>query len=160
MKRWWQEREPGERWFLSIGAGAITLLLVYAFLWEPLQTRIAQQHATLAEQQGTLEWMRRASSEVRQLRTRAADQRTDGPQPSLLGILESSAREQGLRDRIGRMEPVGDDTVRLDLREVGFDRALRWIATLQQSHGVEVVETSVVANASPGTVNGSFTLRR
>ncbi len=160
MKQWWDAREPRERRVLVIGAVIAAVALLYSLLWQPLQKRIGRQQAALAEQRQTLQWMRQSSSELARLRAKRQRPQSAESDRSLLGLLESSAREQGLRDRIARMEPAGDDLVQVSLRDVSFDHAIAWIATLHGRYGIEVGESSFADAGNADTVNATLTLRR
>lgn len=159
MKQWWEQRTTRERWVLAGGALLLGTVLFYAWLWQPLHMGVEQRRAALQARQDTLAWMRAATAEVPQLRARHSASGTERASASLLAMLESSAREAGLRERITRMEPEADNRVRLSLREVGFDQTVHWLATLQ-GNGISVRGAQFVSADRPGTVNASLTLGR
>ena len=160
MNAWWNARAPRERLILTIGAAVVMVSLFYGVLWHPLNSQITQRRAALLEQHSTLQWMQQATDELQRLRSQGPQSTPDAPGSSLLVVLESSAREHGIRDRITRMEPAGNDRVQLSLRDVNFDRTLQWIAALQQRHGMEISESSIVADDVRGNVDAALTLHR
>lgn len=157
MKNWWMERNARER--LTLGAGGVVLLLIllWGLVWAPLQDSVARRTAALASQQQTLQWMQTVSAELPRLRSGQRD--AAEPATSLLGLLESSARQAGLRQQIVRMEPEGEGSVRLNLRQVNFDHTIQWLTQLQ-SQGIAVREGQFVLADAPGAVNASLTLQR
>ncbi len=160
MRQWWEAREPRERRVLVIGTVIVAVVLLYTLLWQPLQKQIGQQQAALAEQRQTLHWMLQSSSEIARLRALQKAPQSSESDRSLIGLLESTAREQGLRDRIARMEPGGNDLVQVSLRDVSFDHAIAWIATLHSRYGIEVGESSFADAGNADKVNATLTLRR
>lgn len=159
MKHWWSQRTPRERWVLAGGALLVGALLLYAGLWQPLHTGVEQRRAALQARQDTLAWMRSATAQVPELRARRPAIDAEQASGSLLALLESSARQAGLRERIARMEPDTENRVRLSLREAGFDQTVRWLATLENA-GISVQGAQFVSADRAGTVNASLTLGR
>lgn len=154
---WWTQRTPRERLVLAVGGVALALILLLGLVWAPLQDSIDRRQAALAAQQDTLQWMNEVAAELPQLRPHGGA--SGPPATALLSLLESSARQRGLRQRITRMEPQGEGSVRVNLREVGFDATMQWLAQLQAA-GVYLREGQFVLADGPGSVNVSLTLQR
>lgn len=157
MKHWWMERSARERLTLGTGAVVLLLILLWGLVWAPLQDSLARRATALESQQQTLQWMQSVAAELPRLRSGQRD--AAEPATSLLGLLESSARQAGLRQRIVRMEPEGEGSVRLNLRQVDFDHTIQWLAQLQ-NQGIAVRDGQFVLADAPGTVNASLTLQR
>lgn len=157
MKHWWMERSARERLTLGTGAVVLLLILLWGLVWAPLQDSLARRAAALENQQQTLQWMQSVAAELPRLQSGQRD--AAEPATSLLGLLESSARQAGLRQRIVRMEPEGEGSVRLNLRQVDFDHTIQWLAQLQ-NQGIAVRDGQFVLADAPGTVNASLTLQR
>lgn len=160
MNNWWQSRAPRERLVLAGGMAAVLVALLYALVWEPLHEALAQRQQTIQDQRVTLQWMQEKMDELEQLRAQVPHTDPSTPVPSLLGVLESSARAAGLRERITRMEPAGENRVQVSLRNASFDRSLQWMIALQERYGIEADENTMSAADRRGEVNATILFRR
>jgi general secretion pathway protein M len=79
---------------------------------------------------------------------------------SLLAIVDQTGKENGLGGAITRMQPEGDNTVRIWLEQADFVAVLRWLALLENSYGVAVVEAAIDREAQPGLVRARLGLVR
>lgn len=157
MKNWWNNLQPREQRVLGIGGIALVLLLGWGVVWEPWQREMARLEHSVAEQEALLAWMRQAASEVKQLRgSGGAATRTNGQ--SLLALADSTARAAGLAERVNRIQPDGQGTVRVWLDGVAFDAMLLWLDDLRQ-YGVSVDGLAVDRESAAGRVNARLVLR-
>lgn len=145
MKQYWSNLQPRERLVLITGGVALLLLMLYALVIDPYQTRAARLEQLVADQRSDLEWMREAGAQVRALRTGAPQQAGAGGQ-SLLSLADSTARSQGLGGAVKRVQPEGQRSVRVWLEQANFDDVLRWLQTLSTRYGVGI--TALVADPS------------
>ena len=78
--------------------------------------------------------------------------------PPLIAVVNRSASAHGLA--FGDFRPDGDARLRVDLRTGDFDAALRWLARLEEQHGVRVVSLDVRSTDVQGRVDATLTLER
>ncbi|HXH03412.1 MAG TPA: type II secretion system protein M [Candidatus Competibacteraceae bacterium] len=161
MREWWLAREPRERWLLGGGALAAVALLAYALLWIPFQRHLDDARQSVAALRQDLAWMQQAAQQLRQLETARATARgqAGGPAPSLLTLVDLTARSAGLGTALNRVEPQGDRQVRVRLEQAAFDTLLRWLAELERSHGVTLVNASLERLAESGRVSARLVLQ-
>ncbi|MBK9657279.1 MAG: type II secretion system protein M [Rhodanobacteraceae bacterium] len=81
------------------------------------------------------------------------------PVRSLFALIDSSARDAGLMSAQTRIEPLGEDRVRVSMDGVSFDQLAAWLENLDRSEGVDINEWSVDRALVPGVVNASMTLQ-
>ena len=129
-----------QRPLLFIGLGLVSLLLVWLILLAPLSSARSALRREIAVKEQDLAWMRMAALEVRQYAQGGAGA-ARGASP--LATIDGSARQFGLSQAMQRVEPVGGREVRVWLENAVFDDLLRWLAQLQQGHGIEVTEIVV-----------------
>lgn len=159
MKEWFMGLAPRERLMVSVAAGAVALVLVYLLAWMPLAARTAHLEQGVAEQQALKQWMQRAAAEARQLRGSAVA--ASGNQGhSLLAVVDETAKQAKLGPAVKRIQPEGQDLVRVSLEQAPFDDVVTWLAGLQQSQGVRVVDATVDRQATTGQVNARITLKK
>lgn len=158
MKQYWMSLQPRERYILMAGGGIVLLLLIYLLLVEPFVLGLRDLDKRVAVQQEELAWMRAAAAEVQRLRAGGAGhQRADSGQ-SLLSLIDSSAKAQGLGKALKQLSPMGEK-VRVRLELAPFDTLLRWFGSLESS-GVGVDTLTVERLEAEGMVNATVVLGR
>ena len=159
MKQWWRERNAQERRWLSITALVLSLCLFWLLIWQP----VLQDRQRLAEriqsQQLAVSSMQQMASEVARLGasepSRTAPRRDHR---SLLALADESARSRGLAEALRRIEPQGEQRVRMLLEDAQFAAVSAWLETLQFRMGIEVEEISIERRSLPGQVTVQLTL--
>jgi len=152
------QMEHKDRRTLLIGAALAGLLVLFSYGLLPLWQ--GQQRLTFSVPEKRL-----ALAEMRaQAQAMGASQPTAVAilpiQGSLLSFIDAQARQAGLGEALKRLEPVGDNAVRLNFEKVEFERLARLLDQLHQSHGLRVSELSLNADVSPGQVTGQIKLER
>lgn len=160
MKDWFYSLQPRERLMLAGGAAASVLALLYLMIWAPMSERHAQLAVNVKAQQEVLTWIRQASQQVLQLRQNNPNVVARNDPRSLLSIVDSTATTAGVRDPIQRMEPEGNDGVKLSMEDVDFDATVQWLGGLKLGHNVDVVRATVTPSDAPGKVDTSLSLQR
>lgn len=160
MKEWFLSLAPRERLMVSIGAGILALALLYLLAWLPLASHTARLEQSVAEQRGLKQWMQGAAAEARQLRGTAAATGGGDAGRSLLAVVDETAKRSKLGPAVKRIQPDGQDLVRVSLEQAPFDDVVAWLAGLQQAQGVSVVDATVDRQSASGLVNARITLKR
>lgn len=148
VKQYWHNLQPRERLILAAGAGALVLLLLYAAVWDPYQAHVARLEETISQQRADLEWMRGASAQVKTLRKGTPARPAAGQ--SLLSLADSTARAQGLAEAVKRVQPEGQNGVRVWLEQAAFDDVMRWLQVLTTRYGVQVSALVAEPGEGPG----------
>ena len=155
MKAWWNGLQLRERQLLLTGGSLMAALAYWLLLWQPLVAAREQSRAAVASlQQATVE-ARTQVTAIMATRTLAAPR----PVRSLFALIDSSARDAGLMSAQTRIEPLGEDRVRVSMDGVSFDQLAAWLETLDRSEGVDINEWSVDRALVSGVVNASMTLQ-
>ncbi len=154
-RAWWSGLAERERRVLGAGTVILGAVIVYLAVWEPVASARHQQHVDLAA----------ARAMAVQLEALAASgPRNGGPTAgagqSLLAIIDQSSKASALTKPPSRLQPEGDDIVRIWLEDVPFDVLLRWLGDLQSRYGVRVDNADIERESAPGRVNARLTLMR
>ncbi len=155
-------------WFYSLEGrdrrallAAIVTLVVggfYFLLWAPqVESRDALRQS-VEQQRETLTWMRNAASEVKLLQKGAEQTSKKGGSASLLGLIDRTARSATLSTAVTRMEPQGQERVRIWLTGADFDKVIAWLGKLRKQHGVRVITLDFERDEGPGRVGGRLSL--
>lgn len=159
MKAYFDNLSQRERYMVIVAGVALVLFIAYALVWRPVVGNARAVEQRLAAQEAELQWMRQAAAEVRQLRGSAgAANQTQAGGTSLLSLVERTARQGKLAPAVRRVQPDGQNGVRIWLENAAFDDLLVWLHQLASAHGVGLSEISVQRQQGPGIVNGRLLL--
>lgn len=159
MNEFWENLSISERRTAIAGAVLLGLILIYAVVWRPLDNQVERLEESVTSKQQLLVWMQSAASEAKVL------QRGQGPGPqstagrSLLALVDQTARQGKLGGALKRVEPRGQDSVRVRLEEASFDHMVTWLGGLQTRYGIVVDSISIDRHEQAGRVDASVLLQ-
>jgi general secretion pathway protein M len=159
MKHWFAQLNEREQQLVLLGAGTsilIILFVLYADFVSPMIKSYQNGEQLLAEKKADLDWMKDAVVQIQQARKQGMRTPTRGSQ-SLFALVDSTGKQANLSQAMKRVEPDGDQRVRIWLENASFDDAIDWLSLLQSQYQVEVSRMTVDSNAS-GQVNVSALL--
>jgi general secretion pathway protein M len=157
MKQWLAGLDPRERRLVLGGAVVVGCLLIYVLAWEPFATRVAQLRAGHGEQQALLQWMQNAAQEVQQLRRASGRPAQAVSGQSLLAVIDRTAKTGHLASALKRVQPDGEQRVRVWLEDAAFDDVMRWLQGLERQ-GIRVENSVFEAKELGGHVDGRLVL--
>lgn len=159
MKAWFSQLQPKDRRTLVIGAVISVFLLSYLLVWQPASEHLQALRQAVKEDRALLQWMQQSAQQVTQLRAVAAPGAVniaDGQ--SLLAVIDQSAKSGNLGGAMKRVEPEGQNTVRVWFEQAHFNDVLLWLDSLQRSYGVRVANIVVERQDTPGLINARVSL--
>jgi general secretion pathway protein M len=161
MMTWWNTLSVRERWMVGVGAGLVVILLFYALVWHPLQRNLAALQQSVGELRADVTWMRQAAGDIKRLNNAAEANPQDTPvrDESLLVFVDRTARTAGLGPAVKRVEPQGANQLQIRLEQVSFDQMIRWLGSLQQEHGIALVNAVVDRQTESGRVDARLVLQ-
>lgn len=157
IKEYWYSLGARERALLMIGICAVTLMLVWALVLDPVNQRLTQLRTQVPLKQNALNYMRSEQGNLATLRETQQPRQFDDSQP-LLTVIEQTAAQSNLRSVINRIQPDEEDSVKVWLNDAYFDPWVQWVETLKQQ-GIEVTE-STVNRGKDDTVSVRVTFQR
>lgn len=158
MKGWIGRLDPRERTALLVGAVALLGSLLYLLIWEPFHAHLAAMEQRVAEQRAALQWMRGAARDVLRLQGSARSLPGAKQGQSLLATVDETAKTGRLGPALRRIEPDGDNGVRVWLEQAAFDDLVLWLGKLRTERGVDVSTITVERQGAAGLVNARVTL--
>ena len=160
MKEKWQQLSLREKRLVILTSIVVLITLVYLLIWEPLQDGIQTSRVRIKAQNDTLVQMRDLAAEARQLISaqRQAGAKTRSSS-SLLVIIERTAQEKNLKSRLQKVQPEGQDGVRVWVENASFDQLIDWLALLENKNTIYVSEIIIERQKEPGRINSRILLR-
>jgi len=153
MKSWFLSLTQRERVMVQVASSVVTVFLLYLLVLEPISSNYSKNKKNVQTATETLEWMRNAASEVKQLRGgRQLSERPQGKQ-FVLSMIDNSVRKVGLAAVMKRVQPEGDFGVRVWFEAAAFDELIKWLSTIESEHGLLVNEINIEQTDSIGLVN-------
>lgn len=159
MKEKWQQLSSREKRLVILTAVVVMITVVYFMIWQPLQDGIQTSRVRVKAQHQTLAEMQEQAAEARQLlaaQRQGNDSRSSG---SLLVIIERTAQSKNLKSRLQKVQPEGEDSVRVWVENASFDQLIDWLALLENRNTIYVSEIIIERQKEPGRVNSRILLR-
>lgn len=161
MKDWWESLQSRERSMVFVASVLIALAILYFLIWSPISSSRDNKQTRVDAKRETLAWMMQKKQEVEHLKrinpnmfNRASDNR------SLLAVVDTGAKQMGIRPAITKIEPKGDNSVQIWLEDIAFDYLIVLLGELERRNNIEVSNASFDRSDQIGKVNGKVTLVR
>jgi len=155
----YRELQPRERLVVAIGAVVVVLTLLYVALWEPFAKARDRQFAALTDERALAERLETIAATVQKARA-SGQGAVQGREQSLLTLVDQQGRAPELGKPPSRMQPEGENEVKVWFEDVPFDALVRWMATLETRYGVQVAGAELERRAGNGLVNARLTVTR
>lgn len=159
MKDWFAALSRREQILILGCIGLLLGILLYSFFWQPYVAKETTLQQRVAQEAARLQWMQQASHEVRRLRAQTDPGQSKQRDESLLALVDRIAKTTKVSDNITRLEPQGEEEVRVWLDQVNFNNMLRWLGQLEKDWGVQVSVVSLQRQDKPGRVSGRLVLQ-
>ncbi len=142
----YQSLPDRDRRALQLLALFLAPLLLYLLLLKPSVNYYASAKANYSDKQQLLDWMK-SNAALIPANTQTTQRNADLP---LLQVASQTAAESGLK--LDRVQPRGDNRVRIWLNEVAFQQLILWYSKLQQN-GITIASVSIDKTKKPGIVS-------
>lgn len=152
LLQYWAQLRPRERQLLMGAGGILVLMLLYLLLWEPLVSGADRLQQQVKDNRELVEWMRQSANEVRALQASRGRQGSIGGQ-SLLGVIDRTAKGSELGSAVKRIEPDGQERVRVWLERASFDDMVVWLDQIQRQFGLQIESAVIDRDVSEGRVS-------
>ena len=153
MKSWFLSLTQRERVMVQVASSVVTVFLFYLLILDPISSNYSKNKKNIQTATETLEWMKNAALEVKQLRGgRQLAERPQGKQ-FVLSMIDNSVKKAGLASVMKRVQPEGDSGVRVWFEAAAFDELIKWLAMIETEHGLLVNEINIEQTDSIGLVN-------
>lgn len=155
----YRELQPREQLIVGVGAVVVVITLIYLVLWEPFANARARQMAALADARAVAERLEVIAATVQKARASGISA-VQGRSQSLLTLIDQQGKSPELGRPPSRLQPEGDDEVKVWFEDVPFDALTRWMSTLETRYGVKIAGAEFERRAGAGLVNARLTVTR
>ena len=161
MKDWWEALQSRERYMVTLAAVLVSLAILYLAIWSPIASSRDAKQKRVDAKRDTVTWMIIKKQEVEHLKRinpNLFNKVNDGR--SLLAIVDTGAKQMGIRPAITRIEPKGEDNVQIWVEDIAFDYLIVLLGELERRNTIEVADASLNRSDQVGKVTGKVTLVR
>ena len=155
----YEELQPRERRIVAGGALLLALTLGYVGFWEPFAKAAQKQRTALAEERAFAERLEAIAVVVQRAQS-SGQAPVQGGGQSLLTLVDQASRLPELGKPPARLQPDGEQEVKVWFEDVPFDNLARWTVTLQTRYAVRVSAAEIERRAGEGLVNARLSLVR
>lgn len=153
MKSWFLSLTQRERTMVKYAASVVMLFIIYLFVIEPVMTTYAKNKKNIETATETLNWMKSAETEIKQLRGGSSLAKRPQGKQFILSMVDKSARKAGLGSVMKRVQPEGDSGVRVWFENAVFDELIKWLSVIESKNGLSVNEINIEQTETTGLVN-------
>ena len=136
MKDWFLALTQRERTMVQVAASVIAVFMFYLLVLDPISSNYTKNKKNVATATETLEWMRSAAREVKQLRGGHLQAEQPQGKQFILSTVDRSVRKAGLATVMKRVQPEGDSGVRVWFENAAFDELVKWLDKVESKHGL------------------------
>lgn len=159
MMEWYRGLEPRERNIALFGALAITAILLFLLVIEPLDKRQKQASIKYKAALNLQQTMQETANKAEVLRKQQSMQKPTVAADKLLGLLDQSMKTAGITKDLKSIVPEKNNRVRLRFDDVNFDAFIKWLVDSHNRIGINVDTLSVIDTSKPGRVKASLLIK-
>jgi len=152
LQRTWHNLSLRDQRILVLGSLIALAILIYAFVWSPLQKNLKQLRPLVVSQSSDFAWMQQQAAMIRQLNQAGQSKKSINALP-LLTVVDQTAKAQKIRDKIKQIQPGKESgTAKIWFDKVIFEDWLRWLDKTS-AQGIDVTRVSITKSAEYPKVN-------
>ena len=153
MKQWFLSLTQRERILIQAAASVVGVFVLYFLIIEPISSTYEQNKKNVASSMETLQWMRMAAQEVKELSGGRAIRKGSKGKQFILSTVDKSAKNAGLASVMKRVQPESDTGVRVWFENAPFDELIKWLSIIESKNGLYVNEINIEKTETTGLVN-------
>jgi general secretion pathway protein M len=144
---------------LAGGGGILLLILMYLFIWKPL----VLESVSIENKIKQLEWSLVEIKYLQEIKPNnvqnMSQQQNNEP---LVVVIDGVLRKYNLYNNLQRSQPIGENSIRIELNETKFNDLIASLDELQNNYNmnVDTVNISLAQTNQDGAINASITLIR
>ena len=147
LENYWQNLKPNEQLLIKCAGAIFTVFVIVMLIIRPLNAKIEKAEKTLVQQQELAQYVKQSAAKIR-----ASQGGASIASGSLSQIINMSSRRANIK--ISKMQPK-DDTLRLTIENVEFNKLIPWVESLVEKSGLTVTAIDINRAGEPGMVNVS-----
>ncbi|TXH03530.1 MAG: type II secretion system protein M [Nevskiaceae bacterium] len=159
LQDWFRGLAARERVMVASCAVVVAVTVLFLGIWEPLVKAHRKYEVDLAAARALGQRLEVIAAQAQSAHG------TSGAAPvatglSLLSAVDQAGKSGVLTKPLTRIQPEGDNEVKVWIDGVSFDALLRWIGELELRYGIDAQSVDIEKDATPGQVNARLSLVR
>jgi len=139
-------KTASEQKLIQLAGIFFSIFLIHS-IYTSVNDGLATAEDKLQKQTELNSWAREQIQRIQNSSGGASSNRNSG---SITQVINSSARKFGVS--IARLQPQKTDMVKVGIDQIGFNRLIRWLAELENRHGIEASNIDVSKADESGLV--------
>lgn len=166
LKQVQEQVEKGKAWFYGLPdrdrLSIVVLVLflcavaIYYMVWSPIYDYLDKTQSRYYDRVEMLQWMKANESLAREASGAAAGGDSNRRGQSVLTLVNKTSGQHGIS--LKRVEPRGDDGLRMWLDSQPFDAIIGWLYQLNTQYGISVENLTFEKQPESGRVNATVIL--
>ena len=159
MMEWFRKLAPREQLLVGIAAVLTAITLIVTLGVRPIISNSVKGQERVADKRELLHEIERVAERIGP--QTGSNRVTPGAgNQSLVVIIDSTTRSNGLAPYLKRNQPDGADSIRLRFEDVPFDAIIAWLRAMKNQHGLLATAANIDRSGTPGRINCNLTLSR
>lgn len=159
LQEWFRGLAARERLLVSIGGVVVLVTILYLGIWEPLNKAHTKREADLAAAQALAQRLEVIAATLQKTQASGGGAAIAAG-ASLLSIVDQASKDGTLGKPLSRIQPEGDNEVKVWIDGVSFEALVRWINELESRYGISIQTADVERDTLPGQVNARLSVVR
>lgn len=155
--KFWNSLSSREKFTVGYGVPLILLVICYVFYLQPLNENLKQLRIDVPQKSAELEWAKHKIENASDILGSDPSTSDDSPSP-ILTLIENRAIETNIKNAIQRVQPSGNQTVKIWFQDVVGDSWFEFINHLARDR--IAVEAATLTRTENGKMNVRVTLDR
>lgn len=143
-----------EKRMMFAGIIVTSLLLLYLFLWAPLNNNVMALHKKIQANQLLLDHLKTLDQKIRLLQ-----KQTPSTLTSFTSFIQTELKQAAFAQSAPQIKQLEKDSVQVSLETVSFDTLIQWLFKLTKTKWLDILEISIQPTSMPGQVKAIFTLK-
>ena len=144
----WRKRSVRDRQIISVVAGISLALILYAYIWLPMNNTRTRLRTELPQLRSQALQMEQDAKEVAQLKTLPS--RAKGR--PLIDIVNQSANRNGIKNDQMQTTSLSAERTQITLDKIAFDDWIKWAANISAQEGLRIESARINATDTAGVV--------
>lgn len=158
LKTRWQSLASREKNVLLGGALATAILLLYALIWSPLNSKLDSLRLQIQGEKKTAAWIQAANKQILALENK----QSQAPAKSLslrINTIQEELRQASIGKNLTQLAQSNANEIHCVFDRVDFDTLIGWLMDFSQQHDLTIKQASVRRLNNIGLVQAEFIFR-
>lgn len=156
MKSWWNQLSSRDQHVLTIGGIFVIVLVIYQFIWSPIQSSMSNLRQQISYQSELNTWMKQT---LIQYKAQRVLKRKKVSLSNMLNLINTQLSTFQLSQTDKRLSQTQDGKIKLSFQQAPFDLLLKFLRYITKAYAINIEQLNVDAiDKNPGFVKASMIL--